>query len=274
MKENQKISVIIPMYNAEKTVVQALDSIRLQQVGDYSFEVIVVNDGSTDASKDVVEQYRDKNPQMNITLLNQPNSGVSKARNTAMQIATGDFIALLDADDVWLPNKTLRQLPFLFCQENNVDFISCRRKNHRILFPYKVKENQLAEITFRKVMLRNEAQPSTVIFKKKVLLNTGFFDFRQRYAEDINFWLRISLKNKMYILDEELVLAGGGKRTFGVSGLSANLPEMEKGFQKNLKEMLHVKRITRVEYFFYFVFYRIKFLIRLMRNKYLTLNGR
>lgn len=78
----------------------------------------------------------------------------------------------------------------------------------------------------------------------------------------------------MYILDEELVLAGGGKRTFGVSGLSANLPEMEKGFQKNLKEMLHVKRITRVEYFFYFVFYRIKFLIRLMRNKYLTLNGR
>lgn len=274
MKENQKISVIIPMYNAEKTVVQALDSIRLQQDGDYSFEVIVVNDGSTDASKDVVEQYRDKNPQMNITLLNQPNSGVSKARNTAMQIATGEYIALLDADDVWLPNKTLRQLPFLFCQENNVDFISCRRKNHRILFPYKVKENQLAEITFRKVMLRNEAQPSTVIFKKKVLLNTGFFDFRQRYAEDINFWLRISLKNKMYILDEELVLAGGGKRTFGVSGLSANLPEMEKGFQKNLKEMLHVKRITRVEYFFYFVFYRIKFLIRLMRNKYLTLNGR
>ena len=78
----------------------------------------------------------------------------------------------------------------------------------------------------------------------------------------------------MYILDEELVLAGNGKRTFGVSGLSANLPEMEKGFQKNLREMLSNDRITRVEYVLYFIYFRIKFVIRVARSKYLSLQGR
>ena len=273
MKANQQISVIIPMYNAENTVMKALDSVRLQK-GDFVFEIIVVNDGSTDASRNVVENYRKQNPQMNIILLDQPNSGVSKARNAAMEVSGGEYIALLDSDDEWLPEKTERQMPYLVNNEENIDFISCRRKNHKIQFPYVVGRNSFAEITFRKIMLRNEAQPSTVIFKRKILENTGFFDPNQRYAEDINYWLRISKNNRMYILDEELVIAGGGKRTFGVSGLSADLAEMEKGFQKNLREMLSNDRITRVEYVLYFIYFRIKFVIRVARSKYLSLQGR
>lgn len=273
MKANQQISVIIPMYNAENTVMKALDSVRLQK-GDFVFEIIVVNDGSTDASRNVVENYRKQNPQMNIILLDQPNSGVSKARNAAMEVSGREYIALLDSDDEWLPEKTERQMPYLVNNEENIDFISSRRRNHKIQFPYVVGKNSFAEITFRKIMLRNEAQPSTVIFKRKILENTGFFDPNQRYAEDINYWLRISKNNRMYILDEELVLAGNGKRTFGVSGLSANLPEMEKGFQKNLREMLSNDRITRIEYFLYFIYFRIKFVIRVARSKYLSLQGR
>ena len=273
MKANQQISVIIPMYNAENTVMKALDSVRLQK-GDFVFEIIVVNDGSTDASRNVVENYRKQNPQMNIILLDQPNSGVSKARNAAMEVSGREYIALLDSDDEWLPEKTERQMPYLVNNEENIDFISSRRRNHKIQFPYVVGRNSFAEITFRKIMLRNEAQPSTVIFKRKILENTGFFDPNQRYAEDINYWLRISKNNRMYILDEELVLAGNGKRTFGVSGLSAKLPEMEKGFQKNLREMLSNDRITRIEYFLYFIYFRIKFVIRVARSKYLSLQGR
>ena len=273
MKANQQISVIIPMYNAENTVMKALDSVRLQK-GDFVFEIIVVNDGSTAASRNVVVNYRKQNPQMNIILLDQPNSGVSKARNAAMEVSGGEYIALLDSDDEWLSEKTERQMPYLVNDEENIDFISSRRRNHKIQFPYVVGKNSFAEITFRKIMLRNEAQPSTVIFKRKILENTGFFDPNQRYAEDINYWLRISKNNRMYILDEELVIAGGGKRTFGVSGLSANLPEMEKGFQKNLREMLSNDRITRVEYVLYFIYFRIKFVIRVARSKYLSLQGR
>ncbi|MGZ5274103.1 MAG: glycosyltransferase family 2 protein, partial [Kaistella sp.] len=249
------------------------DSIK-NQTWKGQFEIIVVNDGSTDKSREIIENYQLKNPEMNIKLINQENGGVSKSRNAALQIASGEYIALLDADDEWLPEKTAQQMTYLANTEPGIGFISCRRKNHSIQFPYKVKKNRLAEITFRKIMLRNEAQPSTVIFKREILENTGMFHADQRFAEDINYWLHISLRNTMFILDEELVVAGGGKRTFGVSGLSANLREMEKGFQKNLREMLSSGRITRPEYYFYFIFYKIKYLIRLFRNQYFTLQGR
>ena len=123
-------------------------------------------------------------------------------------------------------------------------------------------------------MVRNEVHPSTVIFERKVLGNSGCFDNQQRYAEDLNFWLKVSVHNKMAILNEELVLAGAGKRTFGVSGLSANLQEMEKGFQKNLKEVLNQKRINLAEYFGYFLFYKLKFILRISRNLLLNLQGK
>ncbi|MDR2206774.1 MAG: glycosyltransferase, partial [Flavobacteriaceae bacterium] len=199
-----KISVIIPMYNAEKTIIKALDSVKKQTDGIQDFEIIVINDGSTDESKSLIDNYIQNNPEMNILLLNQTNGGVSRARNAGLKIAKGNYIALLDADDEWLPEKIQTQINYFENEKINIDFLATVRNNHKILFPYKIKNN-LAEITFKKLLIRNEAQPSTVIFKKKILENTGYFDENQRYAEDVNFWMRISLKNKMYILNENLV---------------------------------------------------------------------
>lgn len=116
------------------------------------------------------------------------------------------------------------------------------------------------------MLIRNGIPTPTVIFKKKILENTGFFDENQRYLEDHNFWLKISLQNTMYILDEKLVIAGKGKRTFGVSGLSADLPEMAKGAVKNLREMCDMKEITFSEYILYRIFYKAKYFILLFRN--------
>ncbi|MDQ0477661.1 MULTISPECIES: glycosyltransferase family A protein [Chryseobacterium] len=267
------ISVIIPVYNCEKSIEKTFISIK-NQTWKGDFEIIVVNDGATDGSKNVIESYRRKNPDQDIILINQENGGVSKARNTAMKIAKGDYIALLDSDDEWLPEKIERQMEFLENKDFNIDFLGTRRINHQLLYPYKVDENNLSEITFRRLMLRNETQPSTVIFKRKVLQNSGLFDADQRYAEDLNYWLRISENNKMYILNEELLFAGSGKRSFGISGLSANLEAMEKGFQKNLKEMLLQNRIRCTEYALYVVFYKLKYVIRINRNAYLKLKGR
>lgn len=268
------ISVIIPMYNAELVILNALESVKKQTFPTERFEIIIVNDGSTDRSRQVVENYILTNSDLNIQLINQDNCGVSKARNTGLKKAKGDFIALLDADDEWYPQKTERQMNFLESKKFKIDFLSCRRKNHEILYPYKVDKNNLANISFRNLMFRNETQPSTVIFKRKVLDNSGFFDDNQRYAEDLNYWLKVSEHNKMCILNEELVLAGAGKRTFGVSGLSANLNEMEKGFQKNLKEVLSVKRINFIEYIAYYLFYKLKYLVRVSRNQFLKLQGK
>ena len=267
------ISVIIPLYNAENSIEKSLNSIK-NQTWNGDFEIIIVNDGSTDNSKIVVENFIKNNSELDIQLIDQENGGVSKARNTALKIAKGNFIALLDSDDEWFPQKTEHQMKILENENLKVDFLGTRRKNHIIRYPYKVEENNLGCITFRKLMLRNETQPSTVIFKREVLENTGFFDDRQRCAEDINYWLKVSKYNKMYILNEELIFAGGGKRSFGISGLSGNLREMEKGFHKNLKEMMELKRINFLEYIFYLLFYKLKYIFRVGRDQFLKLQGK
>ena len=266
------VSVIIPLYNAEKSIEKTLDSIK-NQTWKGEFEIFVVNDGSTDESAEVVENYI-KQSSLNIQLLNQENLGVSAARNSALRRATGEYIALLDADDEWLPEKTERQMEILEDHNSDLDFLGCLRKNQKILWPFRVEKNNLAEVTFRKLMLRNEIQPSTVIFKTEILKKTGFFGENFRFAEDLNFWLRVSENCKMAILNEELIFAGDGKRSFGVSGLSANLVEMEKGFQRNLTEIWAKKKIGFAQFAAYFVFYKMKFLVRLSRNFYFKFQGR
>ena len=259
------ISVIIPVYNAEKSIEKSLISIK-NQTWEGVFEIILVNDGSSDRSKTIIENYQQNHQDQNIILINQENRGVSKARNAAMKIAQGDYIALLDSDDEWLPEKTEKQMKFL--ENQNIDFISSLWNNENITFPYKLQpENKLVRITLKNLLFKITGQTSTAIFKRKIFENTGFFDENQNYSEDANYWMRISEKNQMYILPEKLVIAGNGKKSFGFSGLSANLKEMEKGIQKNIWEMYQTKRINFPEYLFYFVISKLKFAIRPLRAK-------
>lgn len=261
------ISVIIPMFNAENTIIKALDSVRNQNYDLKRFEVIIINDGSTDRSGGLAENYRDTHPELNIKIINRENGGVSKARNAGLKAATGDYIAFLDSDDEWLPLKTARQMEFLQNEALNVDFITSLRNSEKIWFPYKENELNLAEITLKKLLIRVDGQTSTALFKRKVFENTGFFDENQRYSEDANYWMKISRNNSMYILGEELVYTGGGKKSVGVSGLSANLPEMEKGIQKNLREMYQLKRISYFEYALFFIFSKLKYIVRIFKRR-------
>lgn len=214
------ISVIIPVYNAEKSLEKSLISIK-NQTWEGVFEIILVNDGSSDRSKTIIENYQQNHQDQNIILINQENRGVSKARNAAMKIAQGDYIALLDSDDEWLPEKTEKQMKFL--ENQNIDFITSLWNNENITFPYKLHPpNKLVKITLKKLLFKITGQTSTAIFKRKIFENTGFFDENQNYSEDANYWMRISEKNQMYLLPEKLVIAGNGKKSFGFSGLSAN----------------------------------------------------
>ena len=261
------ISVIIPLYNAENSIEKALNSIKTQTwKGD--FEIIIVNDGSTDTSREVVENYMKDNPQLDILLINQDNSGVSKARNRGLELAEGEYIALLDADDEWLPAKIERQLNYLANENLNVDFITSLWNDEQVRFPYVINpKNELVKITLPKLLLQVTGQTSTALFKIKILENTGYFDENQNYSEDANFWMRITEENQMYLLPEQLVIAGNGKKSFGFSGLSANLKEMEKGIQKNIWEMYQTQRINVVQYVFYFVISKVKYWVRPLRAK-------
>lgn len=260
------ISVIIPVYNAEESIEKCLDSIK-KQTWKGEFEIIVINDGSTDRSGEILENYRQKNPEMPIQLIHQENGGVSKARNAGLKIAKGDYIALLDSDDEWLPEKTDRQMKYLVNKNFRVDFITSLWNDEKVSFPYAIGGNGLVAINLNKLLFKVTGQTSTAIFKKKILENTGCFDERQRYSEDANYWMRISENNSMFLLPEKLVIAGNGKKSFGFSGLSANLKEMEKGIQKNISEMYRNKRINLLQYLFYFVFSKLKYIVRPIRAK-------
>lgn len=260
------ISVIIPVFNAEESIEKCLDSIK-NQTWKGEFEIIVINDGSTDRSEKILESYRQKNPEMPILLINQQNGGVSKARNTGLKIAKGDYIALLDSDDEWLPEKTDKQMKYLQNSDFGVDFITSLWNDEKVNFPYAIGSNGLVAISLHKLLFKITGQTSTAIFKKKILENTGLFDERQRYSEDANYWMRISENNSMFLLPEKLVIAGNGKKSFGFSGLSANLKEMEKGIQKNIWEMYRNKRINLLQYLFYFVFSKLKYIVRPIRAK-------
>lgn len=261
------ISVIIPVYNAEKSIEKSLNSIK-NQTWNGEFEIIIVDDGSTDQSRNIIESFIQKNPNLNITLISQENGGVSKARNSGLKISTGEFIALLDSDDEWLPEKTATQMNILTDEHHEIDFLTSLWNDEKISFPYRISsENKLVEITLKKLLLKVTGQTSTAIFRRKVLKNTGFFDEDQRYSEDANFWMRISENNKMYLLPEKLAIAGEGKKSFGYSGLSANLQEMEKGIQKNILEMFQTNRINFADYLFYFVISKLKYALRPLRAR-------
>ena len=126
------ISVIIPLYNAENTILATLDSVKNQE-GDFDFEIMVINDGSTDKSAEKVQQFIDENPQLNIQLIHQYNKGVSSARNAGLRLAKGEGIAFLDSDDVWLSHKTKVMMKVL-TENSKIDFLASFRNNEFIHF--------------------------------------------------------------------------------------------------------------------------------------------
>ena len=116
MKEKECVymfSVIVPAYNCEKTITLTLDSILRQTRIDLIDEVIIVNDGSTDNTKQVLEEYLNNCNVLIYRLINQDNSGVSKARNRGIREAKSEWIALIDSDDIWHENRIERQVKVL-----------------------------------------------------------------------------------------------------------------------------------------------------------------
>ena len=100
------------MYNAQNSIIKCLESV-IKQTYQGAIEIIVVNDGSKDQSPQMVTDFAQKHSDFTIQLINQENGGVSKARNTGLRVAKGDFIALLDSDDEWLENKLEIQIDYL-----------------------------------------------------------------------------------------------------------------------------------------------------------------
>lgn len=253
------ISVIIPMYNSASSIERALESVVKQ---DYSgpIEIVVINDGSKDNSVEVVENFIEIHHNAKIVLISQDNGGVSKARNTGLKNASGNFVAFLDSDDAWFLNKLSDQMKIL--QSNpNVDLLGAAFEG---FYFAKKNEEELFKVNFKSLIFKNYFQPSTVILRKKVIDKIGLFDETQKYAEEGNFFFRVSQEFNCFFYNKKLITYGDGKQGFGVSGLSANLKEMEKGELKNLKFAYKNNWINLLTYSYAVVFSILKYIRRII----------
>jgi len=194
------ISVIIPLYNKEKSIKQTITSVLNQSFKD--FELIIVNDGSTDNSLEIVNSIQDER----ILILNKLNGGVSSARNEGIKAAKNEYIALLDGDDIWhidhlkiifdsfqsLDNDDIGGIGTSFYKSNSRSFDESK---YRPEVPYKVKD-------YFQFMSSPKARfnSSTLVVKKSKVMETGLFDINLKYGEDVEFWYKLFSKyNLIYI---------------------------------------------------------------------------
>ncbi len=203
-KPSSLTSVIIPTYNREAFVIEALESVALQTKAPY--EVIVVDDGSTDRTKALVKKYFPS-----AVYIRTQNQGVSKARNIGLQISKGNIIAFLDSDDLWLPNKLEEQLAYL--EENpEIRILHCNeewRRDGELLQQKKYHQKKGGELFFDSLP-RCVISPSAVIMRREILIEFGQFDESLVACEDYDLWLRITSSELVGFVEKTLVIKRGG----------------------------------------------------------------
>lgn len=194
-----RISVVIPLFNKALYIGRALRSVLGQTFKD--FEVVVVNDGSTDNGPDIARQINDPR----IRIIDQNNAGVSAARNRGIKEAKAELIAFLDADDEWLPDKLRTQYEFLmshrdcnWCAGNYYQFDDPGGRDTESLNPAWRCNQPSSEITTvdaPEIMANGFTLCScTIMLRRDALNDIGLFDLTLRTAEDRDLWLRFALR--------------------------------------------------------------------------------
>ena len=195
------ISVIIPTYNRAKYLPRAIDSVLSQTHRE--LELIVVDDASTDSTQNLVANYKD--PRIKY-VKKLTNDGVSKSRNTGISKASHNWIAFLDSDDEWLPEKLEKQLSFSGLNSN----IKIIHTNENWFYNGKPKKQlpkhkKYGGHIFKHCLPLCCIGPSTVMIHKDVLSDVGLFDESFVVCEDYDLWLRVCHKYQVGLIEEHLV---------------------------------------------------------------------
>jgi glycosyltransferase involved in cell wall biosynthesis len=196
------VSVVIPAYNAAWCIRRAVDSVLKQDFRD--FELIVVDDGSTDDTAAILAGYGDA-----VRVISKPNGGLSSARNAGIAVAKGVYVAFLDADDWWLSKKLARQIRLM---ESRPDLLFCSTAS-AVQTPTGVcladwRCGVSATSTLESIFAVNAyvaGSGSAVLVKREAFIQTGGFDERLRSLEDIDMWMRLAALGEFACIDEALV---------------------------------------------------------------------
>lgn len=197
------VTVIIPTFNRAGTLRNAIDSALAQDFDD--FEVIVVDDGSTDDTWAILHAY----PQIHV--VRQNHQGVSAARNAGILRAGGSFVAFLDSDDLWFPKKLSAQLAFF---HENPDAVICQTeeiwvRNGARVNPGK-RHRKGSGMIFERCLELCMVSPSAVMMKQCLFDQTGLFDESFPVCEDYDLWLRVSCRFPIHLIETPLVVKRGG----------------------------------------------------------------
>ena len=233
-----KISVIIPTYNRRHTLERAIDSVLSQTFK--PFEIIIVDDGSKDGTKEwLLQNYP------SVQYIHQPNNGVSSARNKGIQISQGSWIALLDSDDEWMPEKLEYQSRFIevnkdssFCHTNEIWIRNGVRVNQM------KKHKKYGGDIFKHCLDICRISPSSSIINKDVFEEVGAFDESLTVCEDYDLWLRVTAKFNILFLDEPLIKKYGGH----LDQLSRVPEGIEQYRIRSLEKILSMGSLTETQF--------------------------
>lgn len=231
-----KVSVIIPTHNRAELLKSAIDSVLNQTYHD--FEIIVIDDHSTDNTPAVVADFED--PRIKF-LQNKGKNGPSISRNLGITHALGEYIAFLDDDDEWIPSKLEKQVAVLDTSKDNI----CGIYSNRLKIDQTTGEiysddpgaDTLKGNLLSQLMIKNPIQTSTLVLRKSCLDKVGLFDENMRYMEDRDLWIRLAMHWEFEYIDEPLVSA---YYYHGNSHLSRNLEGQTQGREILLKRYQHL----------------------------------
>ena len=217
-----KVSVIIPAFNVAKFIKGAIESVFNQTYK--NIEIIVVDDGSTDATREIVNSFGDK-----VMHIDQSNQGHAIARNTGLKVSSGRYCAFLDADDYWLPEKVEQQVRILN-EMPDVGIVHCDIKRiddeGREIKQYPRREEYIDGKIFPYLLMRKgHIATSSAMFRKECIEKHGLLDdsVRDWGSEDREFWLRICKHYKVKYIGEPLVIYRQRKRSLSRSRSLSNI---------------------------------------------------
>lgn len=227
------VSVIIPTYNRGWIVRDAIDSALGQTYAD--FELVVVDDGSTDRTPQILDAYGER-----LRVIRQTNRGVSAARNRGIGASSGPLIALLDSDDIWLPGKLSVQVDFfkknpaaLICQTEEIWIRNGLRVN-----PGK-RHRKSSGMIFERSLELCLVSPSAVMFRRTLLEKVGLFDESLPACEDYDLWLRVGCRFPVHLIDKPLTIKRGGHE----DQLSRR-PSLDRYRIRSLLKLIEAGRLT------------------------------
>jgi glycosyltransferase involved in cell wall biosynthesis len=213
-----KVSVIIPTYNSASYVVEAVDSVLAQTYQD--FEILVIDDGSTDNTADVIKKYDGR-----VRYIPQHNGGVAAARNNGIAESKGEYIAFLDADDTWFPSKLELQMAAIAERADARLCYSAFLSVTADLKPIGIRRSERWGTALEDLLLHGNVIGSicTVIAEASLLKSSGGFDRALSQCADWDMWVRLAAKSEFAYIDEPLVTYRQHD-----SNMSRNAPLLEK----------------------------------------------